>query len=261
MDTPIEYEALAKVGAIVGSGGLVVVDQNTCMVDFARYFLTFTQDESCGKCVPCRIGTKRMLEIVTRITEGEGEEGDIEQLEQLAHDVKRASLCGLGQTAPNPVLTTIHYFREEYEEHIRDKPLPRRRMRRAVAIRDRCRGVQGLRRVQEALPRRRDLGRDEGSRTRSVPIAASSAVSAWSTVRSTRSSGCRASGRRRSCVGGRASHEGRDIMTARVVSIPREATVTDAASTMRDEQVGSVLVVEDEKLVGHHSPTARSLTP
>jgi NADH:ubiquinone oxidoreductase subunit F (NADH-binding)/(2Fe-2S) ferredoxin len=121
MDTPIEYEALAEVGAIVGSGGLVVVDQKTCMVDFARYFLTFTQDESCGKCVPCRIGTKRMLEIVTRITEGEGEEGDIEKLERLAHDVKRASLCGLGQTAPNPILTTIDHFRVEYEEHIRDR--------------------------------------------------------------------------------------------------------------------------------------------
>ncbi|MDH4140104.1 MAG: 4Fe-4S binding protein [Coriobacteriia bacterium] len=121
MDTPIEYEALAEVGAIVGSGGLVVVDQKTCMVDFARYFLTFTQDESCGKCVPCRIGTKRMLEIVTRITEGNGEEGDIEKLEGLAIDVKRASLCGLGQTAPNPALTTIRYFREEYEEHISEK--------------------------------------------------------------------------------------------------------------------------------------------
>jgi NADH:ubiquinone oxidoreductase subunit F (NADH-binding) len=121
LDTPIEYEALAKMGAIVGSGGLVVVDEKTCMVDIARYFLSFTQDESCGKCVPCRIGTKRMLEIVTRITEGEGEEGDIEKLERLAQDVKLASLCGLGQTAPNPVLTTIRYFRREYEEHIRDR--------------------------------------------------------------------------------------------------------------------------------------------
>ena len=143
MDTPIEYESLAKVGAIVGSGGLVVVDHKTCMVDFARYFLTFTQDESCGKCVPCRIGTKRMLEIVTRITEGLGEEGDIEKLEKLASDVKRTSLCGLGQTAPNPVLTTIRYFREEYEEHIRDKRCRAgacTELSRYVIVAEKCKG-------------------------------------------------------------------------------------------------------------------------
>ena len=120
-DTPVEYDALMAAGAVVGSGGMVVVDETTCMVDLARYFLAFTQEESCGKCVPCRIGTKRMLEIVTRITEGKGEPGDIELLEQLGNVVKSASLCGLGQTAPNPVLTTLRYFREEYEEHIFEK--------------------------------------------------------------------------------------------------------------------------------------------
>jgi len=120
-DTAIEYDALAAAGAVVGSGGLVVVDESTCMVEFARYFLAFTQDESCGKCVPCRIGTKRMLEIVTRITQGHGKEGDIEELEHLGNVVRSTSLCALGGTAPNPVLTTIRYFREEYEEHIRDK--------------------------------------------------------------------------------------------------------------------------------------------
>ena len=119
-DTPIEYEALMQAGAIVGSGGMVVVDETTCMVDLARYFLTFTQHESCGKCVPCRVGTKRMLETVTRICEGQGRPEDIDNLEALANDVRATSLCGLGQTAPNPVLTTLRYFRHEYEEHIFD---------------------------------------------------------------------------------------------------------------------------------------------
>jgi len=106
---------------VVGSGGLVAVDESTCMVELARYFLAFTQDESCGKCVPCRIGTKRMLEIVTRITEGEGRPDDIETLERLGNLVRNTSLCALGGTASNPVLTTLKYFREEYEEHIVDK--------------------------------------------------------------------------------------------------------------------------------------------
>jgi NADH:ubiquinone oxidoreductase subunit F (NADH-binding) len=100
---------------------MIVMDDSTCMVDMARYFLDFTQDESCGKCTPCREGTRRMLEILERITEGQGEEGDIETLEELAVMIKESSLCGLGQTAPNPVLSTLRYFREEYEEHIRDK--------------------------------------------------------------------------------------------------------------------------------------------
>jgi NADH:ubiquinone oxidoreductase subunit F (NADH-binding)/ferredoxin len=124
LDTPVDYESLAATGAIVGSGGMVVADDQTCMVDLARYFLQFTQNESCGKCVPCRLGTKRMLEILERITCGLGEHGDIEKLQKLALAVKRTSLCGLGQTAPNPVLTTIRYFRSEYEAHINEKRCP-----------------------------------------------------------------------------------------------------------------------------------------
>ncbi|MBC7188941.1 NADH-quinone oxidoreductase subunit NuoF [Candidatus Aerophobetes bacterium] len=124
LELPIDYESLKKAGAIMGSGGMVVMDDNTCMVDVARFFLEFVQDESCGKCVPCRIGTKRMLEVLTRITRGEGKKEDIALLEELARVVKDASLCGLGQTAPNPVLTTISYFKDEYRAHIEDKKCP-----------------------------------------------------------------------------------------------------------------------------------------
>jgi NADH:ubiquinone oxidoreductase subunit F (NADH-binding)/(2Fe-2S) ferredoxin/NAD-dependent dihydropyrimidine dehydrogenase PreA subunit len=123
-DVPIDYESLQELGAIMGSGGMVVCDENTCMVEFARYFMDFVQQESCGKCVPCRLGTKAMLEVLTRITRGEGREGDIEFLEELGSQIKGSSLCGLGQTAPNPVLSTIRYFRDEYEAHISDKRCP-----------------------------------------------------------------------------------------------------------------------------------------
>jgi NADH-quinone oxidoreductase subunit F len=124
LDTPVEYETLAKLGSIMGSGGMVVMDETTCMVDVARYFLSFTQSESCGKCVPCRLGTKQMLEILTRITQGKGRESDIDTLLNIARTVKECSLCGLGQTCPNPVLTTLNYFRDEYEAHIREKTCP-----------------------------------------------------------------------------------------------------------------------------------------
>ncbi|NLD05345.1 MAG: NADH-quinone oxidoreductase subunit NuoF [Synergistaceae bacterium] len=124
LDLPISYESLTAAGAIMGSGGLVVVDEDTCMVDLARFFLEFTQRESCGKCIPCREGTKKMLDILIRITEGNGREEDIEDLVYLGTQIKTASLCGLGQTAPNPVLTTIRYFRDEYEAHIREKRCP-----------------------------------------------------------------------------------------------------------------------------------------
>jgi NADH-quinone oxidoreductase subunit F len=120
-DTPVDYENITKTGAIVGSGGMIVMDEDTCMVDMARYFLDFTRKESCGKCNYCRLGTKRMLEILERITRGKGEDGDIELLEELAVKIKDGSMCGLGQTAPNPVLTTIRYFRNEYEDHIYKK--------------------------------------------------------------------------------------------------------------------------------------------
>jgi NADH-quinone oxidoreductase subunit F len=121
LNVPVDYESLTELGAIMGSGGLIVMDEDTCMVDMARFFLDFVQDESCGKCPPCRIGTKRMLEIVTRICQGKGEEGDVEKLIDLGEKIKDTALCGLGQTAPNPVLSTIRHFRHEYDMHIREK--------------------------------------------------------------------------------------------------------------------------------------------
>ena len=124
LDTIIDYKALGATGAIMGSGGMVVMDEKTCMVNMAKFFLDFTAKESCGKCVQCRIGTRRMLEVLTRITKGEGKEGDIELLEELCYAIKDGALCGLGQTAPNPVLTTIKYFRHEYEAHINEKKCP-----------------------------------------------------------------------------------------------------------------------------------------
>ncbi len=187
LDTPVDYESINATGAIMGSGGMVVMDETTCIVDVAKFFLAFVQKESCGKCPFCRIGTKRMLEILERITEGKGVMEDLDTLLDLARQVKEGSLCGLGQTAPNPVLTTLKYFREEYEAHIRDKSAPPRyapassitsstrqpasaarnapelprllyRGRSEETPRHRRREVHPLRTVQEGLPRGRHLG-------------------------------------------------------------------------------------------------------
>jgi len=124
LDTPIDYDSLIQLGSMMGSGGLIIMDEDNCMVDIAKFFLEFTVDESCGKCPPCRIGTKRMLEILERITEGKGEEGDIEKLELLAKNIKASALCGLGQTAPNPILSTLRYFKDEYMAHVKEKKCP-----------------------------------------------------------------------------------------------------------------------------------------
>lgn len=142
LDLSIDYDSLTAAGAMMGSGGLVVMDEDTCMVDVAKFFLNFTQSESCGKCTPCREGTKRMLEILTRITEGQGREGDIELLEELARNIKETALCGLGQTAPNPVLSTLKYFRHEYEAHIKEKRCPAGACEKLAnyEITDACRG-------------------------------------------------------------------------------------------------------------------------
>ena len=142
-DTIVDYDSVNATGAIMGSGGMVVMDETTCMVDVAKFFLNFTQEESCGKCTFCRIGTKRMLEILVRITEGKGKEDDIAKLEELSYQIKDNSLCGLGQTAPNPVLTTLKYFRNEYEAHIRDKKCPAKNCKPLLTysvIDDKCTG-------------------------------------------------------------------------------------------------------------------------
>jgi NADH-quinone oxidoreductase subunit F len=143
LDLPIDYESLTEAGSIMGSGGMIVMDENTCMVDVAKYFLNFLRDESCGKCLSCREGTQRMWEIVTDITEGKGKPEDLDLLETLAHAVKDASLCGLGQTAANPVLSTIRYFREEYEAHVKEKKCPAgvcKELIRYSVIEDKCTG-------------------------------------------------------------------------------------------------------------------------
>ncbi len=143
LDTVIDYKALGATGAIMGSGGMVVMDESTCMVGMAQFFLDFTAKESCGKCVHCRIGTKRMLEILNRIVKGEGKQGDTELLEELCYSIKDGALCGLGQTAPNPVLTTIKYFRNEYEAHINEKRCPAKSCADLLSYRvveDKCRG-------------------------------------------------------------------------------------------------------------------------
>ncbi len=143
LDTPIDYESLSQIGSMMGSGGLIVMDDTKCMVNLAKFYLGFTVDESCGKCTPCRIGTKRMLEILERITEGNGETEDLEKLERLAKTIQKASVCGLGQTAPNPVLSTMKYFRDEYIAHIRDKKCPAKECKALRAIEidpEKCRG-------------------------------------------------------------------------------------------------------------------------
>lgn len=143
LDTPIDYESLAQIGSMMGSGGLIVMDNTKCMVNLAKFYLGFTVDESCGKCTPCRIGTKRMLEILEKITEGNGEIEDLEKLERLAKTIQKASVCGLGQTAPNPVLSTMKYFRDEYIAHIRDKKCPAKECKALRSIEidpEKCRG-------------------------------------------------------------------------------------------------------------------------
>lgn len=143
LDLPLDFDSLQRIGAMIGSGGLVVMDEDTCMVEVARFFMNFTQRESCGKCVPCREGTKRMLEIVERIVGGQGRPEDLDLLEELADTVKNTALCGLGKTAANPVTSTLRYFRDEYEAHVSEKRCPARvcqKMKRFEIDAAQCRG-------------------------------------------------------------------------------------------------------------------------
>ena len=143
LSTPVDYESIAKTGAIMGSGGMIVMDEGTCMVDMARFFMDFTSKESCGKCAPCRIGTTRMLETLEKITRGDGEESDIERLVKDGEAIKTGALCGLGNSAPNPVLTTVKYFKDEYEAHIKEKRCPAKEciaLIRYEISKDKCKG-------------------------------------------------------------------------------------------------------------------------
>ncbi len=149
-DVPIDYDNLIAIGSMMGSGGLIVMDEDTCMVDIAKFFLEFTVDESCGKCTPCRIGTKRLLELLTKVTDGNATMEDLEKMEELCHHIKSASLCGLGQTAPNPVLSTLRYFRDEYIAHIVDKKCPAgvcKNLLQYSIIEDKCKGCTACARV------------------------------------------------------------------------------------------------------------------
>ncbi len=150
IDTKVDYDSLIAIGSMMGSGGMIVLDEDNCMVDIAKFFLEFTVDESCGKCTPCRIGTRRMLEILQRIVDGKGEDGDIERLEELAQTIKSTSLCALGQTAPNPVLSTLRYFRDEYEAHIYEKRCPAhhcKKLAQFTIMPDKCKGCSACARV------------------------------------------------------------------------------------------------------------------
>jgi Na+-translocating ferredoxin:NAD+ oxidoreductase RNF subunit RnfB len=149
IDTPIDFDTLIGIGSMMGSGGLIVMDEDTCMVDIARYFLDFTVDESCGKCTPCRIGTRRLYEMLEKIISGNGEPEDLDKLEELCNHVKASSLCGLGQTAPNPILSTLHYFRHEYEEHINEKKCSAGVCKSLLkyVINDKCKGCTACVRV------------------------------------------------------------------------------------------------------------------
>ncbi len=163
IDIKVGFGKLAEIGSMMGSGGMIVMDENTCMVEVSRYFINFLVEESCGQCTPCREGLTRMREILSRITQGEGREGDIEQLEEIGTFTNNFSLCGLGTSAANPVLSTISYFREEYEAHIRGQKMPGRDVQVALLLRDRPRDLHGLRAVPQALPGRgHHRGEEEG---------------------------------------------------------------------------------------------------
>ena len=184
LDTQIDYDNLIAAGSMMGSGGMIVMDEDNCMVDIARFFLDFTVDESCGKCTPCRIGTRRMLEILQRITNGQGQDGDIERLENLAYNIKNTALCGLGQTAPNPVLSTLRYFRHEYEAHIYEKRCPAGHCQALLHYEidpEKCRGCTPA----PAFARPALSPAPRAMRTLSMSASASSAAPAWRSASST----------------------------------------------------------------------------
>jgi NADH:ubiquinone oxidoreductase subunit F (NADH-binding)/CBS domain-containing protein/(2Fe-2S) ferredoxin/NAD-dependent dihydropyrimidine dehydrogenase PreA subunit len=258
LDLPVDFDSLSKVGSIMGSGGMVVMDEDNCMVDVAKYFLLFCQSESCGKCPPCRIGTHQMLQILERITSGNGQEGDIERLERLGKLVMKGSLCGLGQSAPNPVLTTIKYFRDEYEEHIRDKYCDAKVCRLGIFKIDQgecilcglCKQACAFDAVKET---RRGYFIDKDYCTKCMSCYTVCPVKAVKILKERHirlEEELKIPSEGIEIIEGRTKMKLRDILHSKhpmIVTIQKNKTVRDAVETMSEKNISGIFVVDENK--------------
>jgi NADH:ubiquinone oxidoreductase subunit F (NADH-binding) len=260
LDLQVDFDSLWKVGSIMGSGGMVVMDEENCMVDVAKFFLSFTQTESCGKCPPCRVGTYQMLQILEKITSGEGEEGDIEKLEQIGNLVKNGSLCGLGKSAPNPVITTIRYFRDEYEEHIRDKYCRANVCTLGIFVIDQdecilcglCKQACAFDAVKET---RRTFFIDRDYCTKCMACYSVCPVNAVKIVRKLYEKleeELKIPAEQFEVIERRRRMTLKDILTSRtseIVSISQEHSISDAVKLMSEQNVSGIFIVDEENLL------------